>query len=51
MKTAQEKIEEYEAKIAELKKEIENEKIQSTKDFFLQIVKLHKVIDDICSPR
>ncbi len=38
MKTPQEKIEKYESKIAELKKEIENQKLQSTKDFFLKII-------------
>ena len=38
MKTPQQKIEKYEAKIAELKIKIENEnKQQSPKDFFLQI--------------
>jgi hypothetical protein len=36
MKTPQEKIEKYEAKISELKKEIE--KMQSPEDFFLQII-------------
>ncbi len=38
MKTPKEKIEKYESKIAELKKEIENEKLQSTKDFFLKMI-------------
>lgn len=38
MKTPQQKIEKYEAKIAELKLQIENEsKPKSPKDFFLQI--------------
>jgi hypothetical protein len=37
MKTPQEKIEKYESKIAELKKEIEDQKLQSPEDFFLQI--------------
>jgi hypothetical protein len=36
MKTPQEKIEKYEAKIAELKKEIE--KMQSPEDFFLKMI-------------
>ena len=38
MKTPQEKIEKYEAKIAELKKEIEEQNPQSPKDFFLKMI-------------
>jgi len=38
MKTLQEKIEKYEAKIAELKKEIEEQNPQSPKDFFLKMI-------------
>ena len=38
MKTPQEKIEKYEAKIAELKKEIEEQNPKSPKDFFLKMI-------------